>query len=260
MQVVILCGGRGTRLERETEILPKPMVTVGERPILWHIMRHYAHYGHRDFVLCLGYKGDVIKDYFLHYEARRHDVTVELGGRGKVQVHPASDGDPGWTVTLADTGLDAYTGARVKKIEKYIAGDRFLLTYGDGLADVDLGALVAFHRAHGRAASVTAVHPPARFGELIVQDGGLVHRFSEKPQVGTGQINGGFFVFERRIFDYLSEETTCALEHQPMLALTRDRELMAYTHDGFWQCMDTVRELTILRELWESGRAPWKVW
>ena len=260
MQVVILCGGRGTRLERETEIIPKPMVTIGERPILWHIMKHYAAHGHRRFVLCLGYKGEVIKDFFLHYEARQNDVTVELGGEARVEVHPSTNGDPGWTVTLADTGLDTHTGARLRRVERYLEDERFLLTYGDGVADVDLGALVAFHGAHGKVATVTAVHPPARFGELIVEDGGRVAQFSEKPQVGSGLINGGFFVFERRIFEYLSDDPTCALEHTPMLALARDGQLMAYAHEGFWQCMDTVRELTVLRELWDSRRAPWRVW
>ena len=257
MQVVILCGGRGTRLERETEVLPKPMVTIGERPILWHIMKHYAHHGHRDFVLCLGYKGELIKDFFLHYQARQNDVTVELGGKAKVEVHPALEGDLGWTVTLADTGLETPTGGRLRRAAKYLTGERFLLTYGDGVCDLDLDALLAFHRAHGKVATVTAVHPPARFGELVLGEGGRVGRFAEKPQLGTGQINGGFFVFERRILDYLDDD---ALEQHPMQGLTRDGELMAFAHDGFWQCMDTVRELTILRDLWGTGRAPWKVW
>jgi glucose-1-phosphate cytidylyltransferase len=258
VQVVILCGGRGTRLGREAEILPKPMVPVGNRPILWHIMKYYARYGHTDFVLCLGYKGEVIRDYFLRYEERNNDVTVELGNSGSVTVH-GRHGEQGWKITLAETGMDTLTGARVKRVERFVAGDTFLLTYGDGVSDVDVGKLVEFHRAHGRIASVTAVHPPARFGELILE-GPKVGLFSEKPQVGTGLINGGFFVFDRRVFGYLSDDPSCALEHDPMAALTRDGELMAFEHDGFWQCVDTVRELTILQDLWESRRAPWHVW
>lgn len=258
MQVVILCGGRGTRMGRESEVMPKPMVLVGDRPILWHIMKYYARFGHVEFVLCLGYKGEVIRDYFLNYEARHNDVTVTLGAGGSVAVH-GKHGEQGWTVTLAETGADTFTGARVKCVERFIRDETFLLTYGDGLADVDLDALVTFHRSHGRIASVTAVHPPARFGELIVE-GPRVGMFSEKPQVGTGLINGGFFAFEKKMFEYLSDDPTCALEHQPMADLTRDGQLMAYEHDGFWQCADTVRELTILREHWESRKAPWHVW
>jgi glucose-1-phosphate cytidylyltransferase len=258
VQVVILCGGRGTRMGREAEIVPKPMVLVGDRPILWHIMKYYARFGHTDFILCLGYKGEVIRDYFLGYEARHNDVTVELGAKGSVTVHD-SHAEQGWKVTLAETGADTYTGARVKRVRRFVRDGTFLLTYGDGLANVDVDRLVAFHRAHGKIASVTAVHPPARFGELIVE-GPKVGMFSEKPQVGTGLINGGFFVFETAVFRYLSDDPACALEHQPMAALTRDGQLMAYEHSGFWQCADTVRELTILRELWESGEAPWHVW
>ena len=256
MQVVILCGGRGTRMGAESEVLPKPMVPIGERPILWHIMKRYAAFGHREFVLCLGYKGDVIRDYFLEYEARNNDVTVELGRSGSVVVHGEHD-EQGWTVTLAETGPETLTGARVHRVRRYVRDETFLLTYGDGVCDVDVDALVRFHRAHGRIATVTAVHPPARFGELIL-DGGRVEQFSEKPQVGTGLINGGFFVFEPGIFEYLSSDPRCALEHEPMVRLTRDGELVAYEHRGFWQCMDPVRELTILRDLWASGEAPWR--
>lgn len=256
MQVVILCGGRGTRLGRESEVIPKPMVTIGERPILWHIMKHYARHGHKDFVLCLGYLGDAIRDYFLNYETRHNDVTLELGERAGVTVHPPRHDEQGWRVTLAETGLDTYTGARLKLVERYITSDDFLLTYGDGVSDVDITALVAFHRAHGRVATVTAVRPPARFGELIVREG-HVTEFSEKPQAGVGMINGGFFAFSRRVFDYLTTDPTSSLEHAPMVAIANDGELMAFEHRGFWQCMDTVRELTILREMWDAGRAPW---
>ena len=241
----------------ESEVLPKPMVTVGERPILWHIMKRYARFGHREFVLCLGYKGDVIRDYFLNYEARNNDVTVELGGSGAVTVHGEHE-EQGWTVTLCETGPDTLTGARVKRASRYLRHETFLLTYGDGVCDVDIDALVAHHRAKARIATVTAVHPPARFGELIL-DRDDVGQFSEKPQVGTGLINGGFFVFEPGLLDYLSDDPSCALEHEPMVRLTRDRQLVAFEHRGFWQCMDTVRELTILRELGESGTAPWRV-
>lgn len=256
MQVVILCGGRGTRMGAESEVLPKPMVPIGDRPILWHIMKRYAAFGHREFVLCLGYKGDVIRDYFLHYEARNNDVTVELGRTGSTTVHGEHE-ESGWSVTLAETGPETLTGARVARVRRYVRDATFLLTYGDGVCDVDLESLLRFHRSHGKIATVTAVHPPARFGELIL-DGGKVEQFSEKPQVGTGLINGGFFVFEPRVFDYLSDDPRCALEHEPMVRLTRDGELVAFEHRGFWQCMDTVRELTILRDLWASGEAPWR--
>jgi len=258
MQVVILCGGRGSRLGPETEIRPKPMVQIGERPILWHIMRYYAHFGHTDFILCLGYKGEIIKNYFLNFEVLQNDVTLELGKPGTVSYQSNHDAR-GWKLTLADTGLDTYTGARVKRVERYIEGDDFLLTYGDGLSSVDLARLVDFHRSHGRIATVTAVHPPARFGELQIDDG-CVTRFSEKPQTSAGMINGGFFVFSRKIFEYLSDDETSALEHKPMVRLAGEEQLMAYEHPGFWQCVDTVRELDVLRGLWAGGEAPWKVW
>lgn len=258
MKVVILCGGRGSRLGQESEVRPKPMVSIGERPILWHIMKYYASFGHRDFVLCLGYKGEIIKDYFLGYEARQNDVTVELGRNGGVTIH-GEHGEQGWRVTLADTGLETLTGGRVARIQRYITEDTFLLTYGDGLADVDLERLLEFHRQHGKIATITAVHPPARFGELVFSEG-QVKLFAEKPQVGSGLINGGFFVFDRRVFDYLSDDPLCSLEREPLLALVRDGQMMAYEHDGFWQCADTVRELDVLRQLWETGAAPWRTW
>jgi glucose-1-phosphate cytidylyltransferase len=258
MQVVILCGGRGTRLGRESVVIPKPMVPIDDRPILWHIMRTYAHFGHKDFILCLGYKGEVVKDYFLQYEARQNDVTVELGSPARVSMHLEA-AELGWRVTLVDTGLDTATGARVRRAAKYLRDDLFLLTYGDGVADIDLDALVRFHRGHGRIATVTAVHPPARFGELVLEDG-VVSHFAEKPQVGSGMINGGFFVFDRRLLPYLEGDDSLALEQEPLLRLTREGQLMGYRHEGFWQCMDTVRELTMLRDLWERGQAPWRRW
>lgn len=257
MQVVILCGGRGTRLGRESEVRPKPLVNLGERPILWHIMKHYATYGHQDFVLCLGYLGDLIKDYFLHYDSRQNDFTVELGKRSGVTAHSAHEED--WKVTLADTGRDAYTGARLKNVERYITDSTFMMTYGDGVSDIDLNALLRFHREHGKIATVSAVRPPARFGEMTFS-GGRVRVFSEKPQTSAGMINGGFLVFEKRVFDYIPEDPRFSLESDLLSSITEAGELMAYRHDGFWQCMDTVRELNILSDLWESGEAPWKVW
>ncbi|MEE9473434.1 MAG: glucose-1-phosphate cytidylyltransferase [Acidimicrobiia bacterium] len=258
MKVVILCGGRGTRLGRESEVRPKPMVSIGDRPILWHIMKYYASFGHKDFILCLGHLGDVIKDHFLHYEARQNDITIELGNKSKVKIHSSHD-EQDWQVTLANTGLDTNTGARVKWIEQYLDEDLFFLTYGDGLSNIDLNELLAMQRRHGKLATVSAVHPPARFGELNLKDGRIGH-FSEKPQTSAGLINGGFFVFRREALKYLSRDERCSLEHDFLVKLTEAGEVMAYEHHGFWQCMDTVRELAILNELWESGRAPWKTW
>jgi glucose-1-phosphate cytidylyltransferase len=258
LQVVILCGGRGTRLGQESEIRPKPLVEIGGKPILWHIMKHYARYGHKEFILCLGYKGEMIKEYFLNYEYMENDITVELGGKPKV-THHSTHSEDGWKVTLANTGLESATGTRVKKIEKFIKGDTFMLTYGDGVSDINLDKLLKFHHSHGKVATITAVHPPARFGELDIVDG-HVSVFSEKPQTSAGGINGGFQVYNRRMFEYLTDDDKCALEHKPLQDLVKDNELMAYEHEGFWQCMDTVRELTILRDLWDSGQAPWKTW
>ncbi|MFQ5720612.1 MAG: glucose-1-phosphate cytidylyltransferase [Acidobacteriota bacterium] len=258
MQVVILCGGRGTRLGRESEVRPKPMVNIGTRPILWHIMKYYASFGHKEFVLCLGYLGDVIKDYFLHYDARQNDVTVELGDRTHTTVHSTHE-ERDWKVTLAHTGRDTQTGARVRKVAPYITDPTFMLTYGDGVSDVDVDVLIAFHREHGKLATVTAVHPPARFGELTFSEG-RVQGFAEKPQTSADLINGGFFVFQREVLDMVLDNPNFSLERDLMSALATRGELVAYSHDGFWQCMDTVRELSILTDLWESGQAPWKAW
>ena len=257
MQVVILCGGRGTRLGRASEVRPKPMVKIGDRPILWHIMKSYAAAGHSEFVLCLGYLGEVIKDYFINYHARQSDITVELGEQSKIEVLARHQED--WRVTLADTGLDTNTGARLKRVERYITEPLFMLTYGDGVANVDLAALERFHREHGKIATVTAVHPPARFGEIEI-DAGRVDSFSEKPQTSAGVINGGFFVFDRRVFDFIPDDENFSLERDLLERVTEAGELMAYRHDGFWQCMDTVRELTILNDLWSGGDAPWRSW
>ncbi len=256
-KVVILCGGMGTRLREETEYKPKPLVEIGGLPILWHLMKIYSHYGLKDFVLCLGYKGNMIKEYFMDYELLNSDFTIELGSKN-TEVHNSHD-ERGWRVTLAQTGESAMTGARIKRIEKYIDGDTFCLTYGDGLADIDISKLLEFHRAHGRIGTITGVHPPSRFGELLVEKK-RVKKFSEKPQLGEGVINGGFFVFNRKFFRYLKEDDGCVLEKEPLETLASEGELMAYDHRGFWQCMDTYRDAMHLNSLWASPNPPWKVW
>jgi glucose-1-phosphate cytidylyltransferase len=256
MKVVILAGGLGTRLREETEYRPKPMVEIGGRPILWHIMKIYAAHGYKDFVVCLGYKGDVIRDYFLNYEARNRDFTVTLGAQ-RVENHNEHE-EAGWRVTLAETGLNTQTGGRLLRVARYVGGDTFMATYGDGVADVDIGRLVAFHRRHGRLATVTAVRPASRFGELLVEDG-LATAFEEKPRVHEGWINGGFFVFEPAIFDLISGDAE-VLEAGVLTRLAAMRQLAVYRHEGFWQCMDTYREMQLLARAWESGDAPWKIW
>ncbi|MDP3278175.1 MAG: glucose-1-phosphate cytidylyltransferase [Deltaproteobacteria bacterium] len=260
---MILCGGRGTRLREETEFRPKPMVEIGGRPIVWHIMKHYATYGVRRFVLCLGYKGSMIKDWFLRYEERSRDVTVTLGKSRAVLLHD-SDGhahdEDGWEITLADTGEDAMTGARVAKAAKrHAAGQRFFLTYGDGVSDVNLHALRAQHERSGATVTVTGVRPPARFGELICT-GDRVREFSEKPQTQESRINGGFFMCEPEILSYVHERDDCTLEREPLEALAKANALGIHRHDGFWQCMDTLRDHQYLESLWRQGSAPWKTW
>ncbi len=257
MKVVILAGGQGTRLREETEYRPKPMVNVGPKPILWHIMKTYSHYGLNEFVVCLGYKGEMIKEYFLRYRELANDFTVELGSR-KVTLHHAPK-EADWKVSLIDTGLNAMTGARIKRVAEYLKGDTFLLTYGDGLCDVNVKELLEFHKEHGKLATVTGVAPPSRFGELIVK-GSKVHEFSEKPQTHTGLINGGYFILDRKVLDYISDDEGCIFEKQPLENLAKDGQLMAYSHKGFWQCMDTLRDMQFLNSLWDKGEAPWKVW
>ena len=258
-QVVILCGGQGTRLREETEFRPKPMVEIGGKPMLWHIMKIFDHYGFTDFILCLGYKGEAIKEYFLNYEAMSSDFTIQLGKRDEVIFH-RNHLESGWRVTLADTGQAAMTGARVKRIEKYLKTDDFLLTYGDGLGDIDIRALLAFHRRHGQLATVTGVHPGfSRFGELGL-DGDLVVGFAEKPRLTAAIVSGGFFAFRRGFLQYLSPDDGCVLEREPMEKAAADRQLMLYRHPGFWQCMDTYRDRELLESLWREGRPPWKVW
>jgi glucose-1-phosphate cytidylyltransferase len=258
MKVVILCGGRGTRLNEETTTRPKPLVEIGNRPILWHIMKTYSHYGFNEFVLCLGYKGWMIKDYFLNYETMNNDFTMKLGSKDAIHHNHSSEKD--WTITFAETGEDAQTGARVKKIEKYIDEDSFMLTYGDGVSDVNIKNLVDFHKSHGQVGTVTGVHPLSRFGELITS-GKKVTDFSKKTQVkAAGLIDGGFMVFRKEFFDYLWPGDDCYLEKQPLEKLASEGKFMVYEHDGFWQCMDTYRELEILNALWKSKSPPWKVW
>ncbi len=256
-KVVILCGGMGTRLREETEFRPKPLVEIGGKPILWHIMRIYSHYGFQNFVLCLGYKGNMIKGYFLNYRLMNSDFTLKLGSRGEPEIHNANLLED-WSVTFADTGLEAMTGARVKRIEPYITEENFMLTYGDGVADIDLQKLWAFHQAHGRIGTVTGVRPLSRYGELAVEDG-LVKEFSEKPQSQEAFVSGGFFVFRRSLFDYLQDEDSCILEREPLERLARDGQLMGYAHKGFWHSMDTYRDFVALNEMWKKN-APWKVW
>jgi glucose-1-phosphate cytidylyltransferase len=254
MQVVILCGGQGTRIRDVADDIPKPMIPIGGQPILWHIMRQYACHGFRDFVLCLGYKGWVIKRYFLDYHLAHADLSLDLGSR-RVRTHgrpPAED----WRVTLAETGVHAMTGCRIKRVEKYVAGEHFLLTYGDGVADVDLTELVQFHLGHGKVGTVCAVRPPSRFGEIEL-DGPRVAEFNEKPLAARGRINGGFFMFRREFFDRLRDDEGLVLEGEPLVQLARDGELMAYLHDGFWQCMDSSRDYQYLNKLWAEGKASW---
>ena len=256
MKAVILAGGLGTRLREETEYRPKPMVEVGGRPILWHIMKNLAVFDVREFVVCIGYRGDVIRDYFLNYEARTSDFTVRLGVPRQIDYHgshPESD----WTVTVADTGAETMTGGRVKRVERFVRGQRCLVTYGDGLADVNLNDLLKFHEAHGRLATVTTVRPLSRFGVMDLALDGTVEHFREKP-ITDDYVNAGFFVFEPEVFSYLDED--CVLEREPLERLAGAGQLVAYRHDGFWQPMDTYREYQMLNALWDAGNAPWKIW
>ena len=256
IKTIILAGGLGTRLAEETTIRPKPMVEIGGHPILWHIMNIYAWHGFPEFIVALGYKGEMVKDFFLRFNAVNSDLSVDLAS-GAATLHGARK--PGWKVHLADTGRDTQTGGRMLRLRSWLEGeDTFMMTYGDGVADIDLGALVAFHRRHGKLATVTAVRPPARFG-AIQFDGDRVARFAEKPQANEGWINGGFFVLDRRVLDYINSDHE-PWETGPMERLTAAGELMAYRHEGFWQPMDTLRERNYLEDLWNAGRAPWKVW
>jgi len=256
--VVILCGGMGTRLREETEYKPKPMIEIGRKPILWHIMKIYSAHGFKNYILCLGYKGEMIKSYFYNYEILNNDFTVELGSYKNVEIH-SNHKEKGWRVTLADTGEMGLKGSRIKKIEKYVDGDLFMLTYGDGVADINLHELLAFHKSHGRIGTVTGVRPPSRFGEMIIK-GNKVASFTEKPQVSEGLINGGFFVFNRGIFDYLSEDDNCDFEVGALEQLAEDGELIVFELKGEWACMDTFRDMEYLNKLWREGKAFWGIW
>lgn len=255
VKVAILCGGLGTRLKEETEYRPKPMVKIGGKPMLWHIMKTYSNYGFKDFVLCLGYKGEMIKEYFYNYEILNNDFTVELGQHKNIEIHDTSD-EKGWRITLVDTGERTLKGARLKRIEKYINSDTFMATYGDGVANIDINELFEFHNDHGKIATLTGVMPPSRFGTLSV-DGNRVVEFNEKPQASGGLINGGFFVFDKKIFDYLTDDDECDLEIGVLDVLAKDGELTVYRHTGEWACMDTVRDTEYLNNLWSSGKAFW---
>lgn len=256
MRTIILAGGFGTRLSEYTDIKPKPMVEIGGQPILWHIMNIYARYGYNDFIIALGYKGEVIKDYFLNYYSLKSNFTIDLAdGRANYLRKKTVD----WKVTLIDTGLNSMTGGRVKRLEKYIDDETFMLTYGDGVANIDIEKLVEFHRGHGKMATISAVHPAARFGELVISKEQNVLSFKEKPQTTQGWINGGFFVLEPEFLDFIEGDST-VLEEEPLERAAKAGELKAYLHDGFWQCMDTVRDRNVLEELWQTGKAKWNVW
>jgi glucose-1-phosphate cytidylyltransferase len=255
MKTVILAGGLGTRLSEETSIHPKPMVEIGGKPMLWHILSIYSAYGYNDFAIALGYKGDVIKKYFLDFYSLNNNLFVDLESG---QIEPRGGDHPKWHVCLVDTGDSTQTGGRIKRMRPVIGNEAFMLTYGDGVADIDIGKLVAFHKSHGRLATVTAVRPPSRFGQIVL-DGAQIRNFAEKPQTSEGWINGGFFILEPGVFDYIDGDDT-TWEKGPMQRLAEDGELFGYRHEGFWQPMDTLRDKTLLNEMWEEGRAPWKTW
>jgi glucose-1-phosphate cytidylyltransferase len=260
MKVVILCGGKGTRLREETEYRPKPMLPIGDRPILWHIMKTYAHYGHKEFILCLGYKGELIKDYFRNYLWHTGDTTLTLGRNPGVRFHD-THGEEDWKVTLADTGQDSMTAYRIRCIRKHLGEDEnFLLTYGDGVGDIPINACIDQHKRSGKVCTLTAVRPPGRFGELRLEGNDSVHGFNEKPQTEGGYINGGYMVCSRRIFDFIPDDPKLMFEQAPMKSMTEAGELGAFKHDGFWQPMDTYHEFTLLNDAWATGRAPWQVW
>jgi glucose-1-phosphate cytidylyltransferase len=257
MKVIILCGGLGTRLREETEFRPKPMVPIGGFPILWHIMKYYAHFGHKEFVLCLGFKGEMIKDYFRQYNWNTSDVTLTLGREPEIRYHN-SHAEEDWTVTLLDTGLDTETGGRLQRALPFIEADTFLMTYGDGLTNSDINASIEFHRKHGATGTLTAIRPGGRFGELGL-DGETITAFAEKPEKEGILISGGYFVFNKAIAAHLDGDL-CVLERKPLEELSRQRKLKAWRHDGFWQCMDTLRDKLLLERMWDSKQAPWKVW
>jgi glucose-1-phosphate cytidylyltransferase len=257
LKVVILAGGFGTRISEESHLRPKPMIEIGERPILWHIMKTYSSHGFNDFVVCLGYKGYCIKEYFAHYFLHESDVTFDFKNHNERVIHHHS-AEP-WSVTLVNTGLETMTGGRVKRIQSYVGDETFMLTYGDGVSDVNIKELIACHKAHGKLATVTSIQPSGRFGALDLSDGNSVRGFQEKPKGDGAWINAGFFVLEPGIFDYIAGDATI-LEKEPLEKLAKDSELVAYKHAGFWQPMDSLRDKNHLEDLWKSGNAPWKIW
>lgn len=257
MKVLLLAGGYGTRLSEETDLKPKPMVEIGGKPILWHIMKMYSHYGFNDFVILLGYKGYYIKEYFMNYYLHQSDVTIDMQ-TNKMEVHNNSS-EP-WKVTLVDTGLDAMTGARIKRVQHHIGNEPFLLTYGDGVSDVDIAKSVEFHKAHGKTVTMTAIQPEARFGNLDIDENENINKFIEKPKSEAGWINGGFFICEPKVFDYIGDNEDCVFEQEPLQKLALDGEMVAFKHKGFWQPMDTLRDNQKLNNLWKENKAPWKTW
>lgn len=257
--VVLFCGGAGTRLREETEFRPKPLVAIGNRPILWHIMKIYGHYEFRKFIFCLGYKGELIKEYFFHYQMMNNDVTMRIGSNSGMTVHNTNNID-NWEIILSDTGEKSLKGARLKRVEKYIDTEKFMVTYGDGVADIDIDALMKFHDSHGKMATLTGVRPQfLRFGELNLR-GNQITKFLEKPEYNGNYVNGGFFVFNREVFDYIEDENDFDLEVGLLDRLSSEGELMVYKHDGFWACMDTIRDTEYLNSLWYHGEALWKIW
>jgi glucose-1-phosphate cytidylyltransferase len=257
MKVVILAGGLGTRLGQQVETIPKPMVPIGSKPILWHIMKIYSYYGFNEFIICLGAKATVIKSYFYEYEIFNNDFTVDMAF-GNIEYHNAH-GEKNWKVTLVDTGLDTLKGGRIKRVEKYLDSETNMLTYGDGLADIDLNKLLAFHKSHNKIVTITGVHSPSRFGELVEEDG-QVRSFTEKPRFSKGLINGGFMVFNKGMLDYLTEDEDCDFEIGPLENLAKAGQVMVYSHEGNWDCMDHERDVTYLNQLWKENKAFWKVW
>ncbi len=257
MKTVILCGGQGTRLREETEFRPKPLVEVGSRPILWHIMKHYQHFGFADFVLCLGYRGGMIKDYFLNYEAHAKDFTIQLGAKHEISYHGAHE-EADFRVTCAETGLETMTGGRIKKVARHLQNERFFLTYGDGLSDVDIQKTLDFHHSHGKMATVTIVRAPSRFGTVSLDESGAVTQFVEKP-LQDNWVSAGFFVLEPAVLDLIEGDDT-TFEREPLETLARNGQLMAYRHDGVFLAIDTYREYLLLNEAWKRGEVPWKVW
>lgn len=258
MKVVILAGGLGTRISEESHLKPKPMIEIGGSPILWHILKIYSHYGYNDFIICCGYKGYLIKEYFADYYLHRSDITFDFSDNNKMIIHN-NIAEP-WRVTLVDTGMHSQTGARIRKVQKYVDGQPFMMTYGDGVSDLNINQLVSFHEKQKTLATLTAVQPGGRFGVLKMGDGSFVEDFEEKSKEGGGWINAGFMVMEPEIFKYLDDREDLVFEREPLEQLAREAQLTAYQYDGFWRCMDTLRDKNMLEELWNSGQAPWKIW